>query len=75
MYTRDGRLVDDQHQSLAEGWYWHLLHEWGFADSPELIHAEEAEAFYSQDGELILLSQARSLEENLAASVVAQGFQ
>ena len=74
MYTRDGRLVDDQHQSLAEDWFWQHL-EWGFADSSELIHDEEAEAFYNQDGELVLLSQARSLEENLGASVVVEGFQ
>ena len=48
VYTFDGRLVDDCHQSLAETFYWMEV-EWG---SPGLVHDEEAEAFYTPEGEL-----------------------
>jgi hypothetical protein len=48
VYTFDGRLVDDFHQSGAEQFYWM---EVGFG-GPNLIHDEEAEAFYTPEGEL-----------------------
>jgi hypothetical protein len=48
VYTFDGRLVDDRHQSLAETFYWMEV-GWG---SPGLVHDEEEEAFYTLEGEL-----------------------
>ena len=48
VYTFDGRLVDDWHQSGAEHFYWMEV-EWG---GPGLVHDEEAEAFYTRAGEL-----------------------
>jgi hypothetical protein len=48
VYTFDGRLVDDYHQSGAEHFYWMQV-AWG---GPGLVHDEEAEAFYTPDGEL-----------------------
>jgi hypothetical protein len=48
--ARDGRPVTNFHQTLAEEWYWQEL-EWG---APGLVHDEEAQAFYTQSGELAL---------------------
>jgi hypothetical protein len=48
VYTFDGRLVDDFHQSGAEHFYWMEV-AWG---GTSLIHDEEAEAFYTPEGEL-----------------------
>ena len=48
VYTFDGRLVDDFHQCGAEAFYWQEV-EWG---GTALVHDEEAEAFYTPEGEL-----------------------
>jgi hypothetical protein len=48
--ARDGRPVTNFQQTLAEEWYWQEL-EWG---APGLVHDEEAQAFYTQSGELAL---------------------
>jgi hypothetical protein len=50
VYTFDGRLVDDWHQSGAEHFYWMEV-AWG---GPGLVHDEEAEAFYTPEGELVV---------------------
>ena len=46
--ARDGRPVTDPRQILAETFYWM---EVGFGGH-ELVHDEEAQAFYSQSGHL-----------------------
>jgi hypothetical protein len=48
VYTFDGRLVDDFHQSGAEHFYWMEV-EWG---GPGLVHDAEAQAFFTPEGEL-----------------------
>jgi hypothetical protein len=48
IYTRDGRPVTEYHQLGAEEFYWMEV-EWG---GPGFIHDEEAEAFYTPEGEL-----------------------
>jgi hypothetical protein len=48
--TRDGKPVTTYHQTLAEPWYWQEV-EWG---GPGLVHDEEAEAFYTREGELAI---------------------
>ena len=46
--THDGKPVTDSGQTLAEHFYW-MEFEWG---GGSLIHDEEAEAFYTPEGEL-----------------------
>jgi hypothetical protein len=46
--ARDGRPVTDTRQTLAEEFYWMEV-GWG---SPGLVHDDEAQAFYTRDGEL-----------------------
>jgi hypothetical protein len=48
--TRDGKPITEYHQTLAEVWYREEC-EQGWLN---LIHDEEAEAFYTPDGELAL---------------------
>jgi hypothetical protein len=48
--THDGRPVTEWRQTLAEEWYRQEL-EWG---SPDLIHDEEREAFFTLEGDLAL---------------------
>src|SRR5215211_3934377 len=48
--ARDGRPVTDTHQTLAEKFYWM---EVGFGGEG-LVHDQEAEAFYTLEGELAL---------------------
>jgi hypothetical protein len=61
VYTFDGRLVDNFHQSGAEQFYWM---EVGFGGSG-LIHDEEAEAFYTPDGELAVSRERFDLQHLL----------
>jgi hypothetical protein len=49
--TYDGRPATGMRQTLAEQLYWM---EVGWGRNPNLIHAEEAQAFYTQGGELAL---------------------
>ncbi len=49
--AHDGRPVTEFSQTLAEDWYWQEL-EWG--KPLGLVHNEEAEAFYTPEGELAL---------------------
>ena len=46
--ARDGKPVTDSRQILAEQFYWMEV-GWG---GPELVHDEEAQAFYSKSGHL-----------------------
>jgi hypothetical protein len=46
--TCDGKPVTDSRQTIAELFYWMDV-EWGGSG---LIHDEEAEAFYTPEGEL-----------------------
>jgi hypothetical protein len=48
--ARDGRPVTDPRQTLAEHFYWMEV-EWGH---PGLVHDEEAQAFYTPDGDFAL---------------------
>ncbi len=50
--THDGRPVTNPRQILAEDFYW-METGWG-CPSPGLVHDEEAQAFYTQSGELAL---------------------
>lgn len=53
VYTRDGRSVTTNHQTLAEVFYqWEL--EWLAADSSDLVFDEDAEEFRTHDGGLAL---------------------
>jgi hypothetical protein len=56
--TYDGKPVTDSRQTLAEQFYWMEV-EWGA--SPGLVHDEEAQAFYTLDGELALSREYVSL--------------
>jgi hypothetical protein len=62
VYTFDGRLVDDFHQSGAEHFYWQAAAAWG---DPGLVHDEEAEAFYTPDGELAVSRERFDLQHLL----------
>ncbi len=62
VYTFDGRLVDDFHQSGAEAFYWMEV-EWGSSD---LVHDEAAEAFYTPEGELAVSRTRFNLEHLLS---------
>ncbi len=46
--SRDGKLITTFAQTFAEEWYWQTV-EWGGLG---LVHDEEAEAFYTLEGEL-----------------------
>jgi hypothetical protein len=48
--ARDGRPVTTYRQTLAEVWYWEEVED----GAPGLVHDEEAQAFYTQSGELAL---------------------
>jgi hypothetical protein len=50
IYTRDGHPVTECHQTLAEEFYWMEVERGG----PGLVHDEEAEEFYTPEGELAL---------------------
>ncbi len=55
--SRDGKPITEPHQTLAEEWYWQEL-EWHREAAGEgievFVHDEEAQAFYTPDGELTL---------------------
>ena len=59
--THDGKPVTDSRQILAECFYWQAL-EWG---GPGLVHDEEAQAFYTQRGDLALSREYVNLEHLL----------
>jgi hypothetical protein len=61
VYTFDGRLVDDFHQSGAEHFYWQAA-AWG---DPGQVHDEEAVAFYTPDGELAVSRERFDLQHLL----------
>ncbi len=48
--SRDGKPVTQYPQTLAEVWYWKEVEEGGLG----LVHDEEAQAFYTPDGELAI---------------------
>jgi hypothetical protein len=56
--TYDGKPVTDTREVLAESYYWMAV-EWG---APELVHDEEAEAFFTCEGELALSREHVNLE-------------
>ena len=49
--SRDGKPVTDFRQTLAEVWYWRQVE---LGNPGRLIHDEEAQAFYTPEGELAL---------------------
>ncbi len=49
--SRDGRPVTALPQTLAEEWYWRQVRQ---GNPGTLLHDEEAEAFYTPEGELAL---------------------
>jgi hypothetical protein len=49
--AHDGKPVTNTHQTLAEDFYWMTVE---FGGDPNLVHDEEAQAFYTQGGELAL---------------------
>jgi hypothetical protein len=51
--------VTDSHQTLAEEFYWM---EVGWGPSLDLVHDEEAQAFYTPSGELALSREYVNLE-------------
>lgn len=57
--THDGRPVTELRQTLAEDWYWQEL-EWGCP--LRLVHDEEAEAFYTPEGDLALSRHVVNLQ-------------
>jgi hypothetical protein len=61
IFTRDGRPVTEYHQTLAEEFYW-LTVEWGGLG---FIHDEEAEAFYTEEGELAVSRTRANLQHIL----------
>jgi hypothetical protein len=48
--TRDGKPITDYAQTLAEVWYWQEVDE----GELHLIHDEEAQAFYTPEGNLAI---------------------
>ncbi len=54
--TYDGKPVTSYHQTLAEDWYWRQV-EWSIEG-----HDEEAQAFYTPEGELALSRTYCNLE-------------
>jgi hypothetical protein len=56
--AHDGRPVTDPHQTLAEKFYWMEV-GWG---SPGLVHDEEAQEFFTPEGELALTRDFVHLE-------------
>jgi hypothetical protein len=56
--ARDGKPVTTHRQTLAEAWYWQEV-EWGGA---RLVHDEEAEVFYTSEGELALSRHVVNLQ-------------
>ena len=60
--ARDGKPITDFAQTLAEVWYWQEV-EWGGSD---LVHDEEAEAFYTPNGELALSRDRVNLQHYLS---------
>lgn len=69
--SRDGRPVTDSHQTLAEEFYWM---EVGCGPSPGLVHDEEAQAFYTQSGELALSRDSVNLK-HLMGNETGVGFE
>jgi hypothetical protein len=67
----DGRPVTDSHQTLAEEFYWM---EVGWGPSPGLVHDNEAQAFYTQSGELALSRDSVNLE-HLMGDETGVGFE
>jgi hypothetical protein len=61
VYTFDGRLVDDFHQSGAEHFYWQAS-AWG---DPGLVHDEKAVAFFAHSGELVVSRERFDLQHLL----------
>ncbi len=61
IYTRDCRPVTEYHQTLAEEFYWQRV-EWGGLG---FVHDEEAEAFYTQEGELAVSRTRANLQHIL----------
>jgi hypothetical protein len=61
IFTRDGRPVTEYHHTLAEEFYWQTV-EWGGLG---FIHDEEAEAFYTEDGELAVSRTRANLQRIL----------
>jgi hypothetical protein len=61
IYTRDGRPVTEYHQTLAEEFYW-LTVEWGGLG---FVHDKEAEAFYTEEGELAVSRTRANLQHVL----------
>ncbi len=59
--TRDGKPVTTYHQTLAEVWYWQTL-EWGGLG---FVHDEEAQAFYTEEGELAVSRTRANLQHML----------
>jgi hypothetical protein len=48
--SRDSKRITGFHQTLAEVWYWQAVEE----GEPNLVHDQEAQAFYTPTGELAL---------------------
>jgi hypothetical protein len=69
--SHDGRPVTGSHQTLAEEYYWM---EVGWGPSPGLVHDEEAQAFYTQSGELALSRDSVNLE-HLMGNETGVGFE
>ena len=60
--ARDGKLITTFAQTLAEVWYWQEV-EWGGLG---LVHDEEAETFYTPNGELALSRDRVNLQHYLS---------
>jgi len=69
--AHDARPVMSSHQKLAEEFYWMEV-VWG--PSPGLVHDEEAQAFYTQSGELALSRDSVNLE-HLMGNETGVGFE
>jgi hypothetical protein len=61
IFTRDGRPVTESHQTLAEEFYWQTL-EWGGLG---FVHDEEAEDFFTEEGELAVSRTRANLQHVL----------
>jgi len=57
--SRDSRPVTDSHQTLSEELYWM---EVGWGPSPNLVHDEEVQGFFTLSGELALSREYVNLE-------------